>query len=131
MAEYTDEEVLLANQGRIEPGDYVVFKGNLVIKWVSKDVAKVNIIYEKKQGTTKTDTTIEQNIVSDTNNVNSYTWSVPFYGNPQYEYPIYRIKVVSTVSNNVVAYSNPFKVSVNMGSKGGKGKGKGGKGNEK
>lgn len=114
MAQYTDEEILFANQGRIEPGDYVVFKGNLVIKWVSKDVAKVNIIYEKTQGATKTDTNIAQNVVSDTNNVNSYTWLVPFAGNPQYVYPTYRIKIVSTVSNNVVAYSNPFKVSVDM-----------------
>ena len=114
MAQYTDEEILLANQGRIEPGDYVVFKGNLVIKWISRDVAKVNIIYEKTQGATKTDTNIAQNVACDTNNVNSYTWMVPFSGNPQYVYPIYRIKIVSTVSNNVVAYSNPFKVSVDM-----------------
>lgn len=114
MAYYTDEEILLANQGRIVEGDYIVFKGNLVIKWVSKDVAKVNILYEKKQNNITQEYVIGQNINSSQTTINSYTWNVPFSGNPQYEYPIYRIKVVSSITNNVVAYSNPFKVSVNM-----------------
>jgi hypothetical protein len=117
MADYTDEQILQANQGRIEIGDYVVFKGNLVLKWVSQDVNKVNIMYEKfMPGPPQTteEIMIVEDINSSSNNVNSYTWFVPFSGNPQYEYPIYRIKIVSTQSNNIVAYSNPFKVSVNM-----------------
>ena len=115
MADYTDQEIIDANQGRISEGEYVVFKGNLVIKWVSKDVNKVNVLYEKKQNNTTQDYLVGQNIDSNQNIINSYTWNVPFSGNPQHEYPVYRIKVVSSITNNVVAYSNPFKVSINMG----------------
>lgn len=114
MAQYTDEEIIVANQGRISEGDYVVFKGNLIVKWVSKDVNKVNILYEKKQNNITQDYSIVQNINSSHDTINSYTWNVPFSGNPQYEYPIYRIKIVSSTTNNVVAYSNLFKVSVDM-----------------
>ena len=114
MAQYTDEEIIAANQGRIEIGDYVIFKGNLSIKWTSQDVSTVNIMYEKRQANNIENIMIAENITS--NPVNTYVWVVPnsFSGNPQYEYPIYRIKVVSTESNNIVAYSNPFKVSVDM-----------------
>ena len=118
MAQYTDEEILQANQGRIVIGDYVIFKGNLTTKWKSNDVENVNIMYEKTQGGIKTDIMIAENVVSNPGVVNTYSFYVPFVGNPQYEYPIYRLKIVSSISNNVVAYSNPVKVSVNMGKTG-------------
>lgn len=114
MAQYTDEQILQANQGRISIGEYVIFKGNLVIKWESKDVDTVNIIYEKTQDGVSEDTIISENIASSSNMINTYTWHVPFYGNINYEYPTYRIKIISTISNNIVAYSNKFKVSINM-----------------
>lgn len=114
MAQYTDEEILQANQGRISIGEYVVFKGNLLIKWASQDVEAVNILYEKDQGELITDIMIAENISSTNIALNTYSWYVPFSGNPQQSYPTYRIKIVSTVSNNVITYSNPFKVSVIM-----------------
>lgn len=114
MAQYTDEEIKLANGGKIVDGDYVVFPGSLAIKWISKDVNKVDIKYEKKQNNTTQEYLIAGNVNSTSTSVNIYTWTVPFVANPQLDYPIYRIKVVSSVSNNVLAISNPFKVSVNM-----------------
>lgn len=114
MAQYTDEEILQANQGRIVIGDYVIFRGNIAIKWKSQDVENVNIMYEKTQGGITTDTMIAGNVTSNPEVVNTYSFYVPFVGNPQYEYPIYRLKIVSSISNNVVAYSNPVKVSVDM-----------------
>lgn len=112
MAQYTDEQILQANQGRISIGEYVVFKGNLLIKWVSQDVETVNILYEKDQGEIVTDIMIAEDVASTNILVNTYTWHIPFSGNPQQPYPKYRIKIRSTISNNVIAYSNPFKVSV-------------------
>ena len=88
--------------------------GNLLIKWLSEDVETVNILYEKDQGEIITDVMIAENVASTNTLLNTYTWYVPLSGNPQQTYPTYRIKIVSTVSNNVVAYSNPFKVSVSM-----------------
>ena len=111
----SDNQIIEKNLGKIENGDYVIFPGATVaIKWVSQDIENVNILYEKTIGGNTTTMNIVQNIPSNNSIINSYNVYVPFSlaGNPNYEYPIYRVKIIDTLTNNVVAYSNPFKISV-------------------
>ena len=84
MAQYTDEEILQANQGRISIGEYVVFKGNLLIKWVSEDVETVNILYEKDQGEIITDVIIAENVASTNTLLNTYICSFYIFAYPFY-----------------------------------------------
>lgn len=115
----TDEQILELNNGKIVPGDYVVVTGTpTAITYNTYDVGVVNIVLEK--------TSPDGNVEDVSGYLNStpilcqndvqpktFIWLSNINPDINQEYPIYRIKVVSSQPQGVIAYSNYFKISVN------------------
>jgi len=115
MAGITDEQILEWNNGKITPGDYVVLsKTRTVITYNTHNVNFVNIVLEK-DGVDIPGLLNGNNPIPCNNDQQPKTFSWLCNINPDinYEYPKYRLKVVSTQPSGVIAYSNYFKISVN------------------
>lgn len=113
----TDQEILQLNNGKIVPGDYVVVYGTTTtITYNTHDVGFVNIVLERN-GVDVTGYLNGTQPIICKNNVQpkTFTWLCSIRPDPSYEYPKYRIKVVSQEPQGVIAYSNYFKISLNNG----------------
>lgn len=113
MASIKDDKIIEVNVGRILPGDYVIFPGIQNINWIAHNVEKVNILYEIEMNNQVSEKIIESNYTCSSTEKNSYKWNMSnLTANVKYEYPKYRIKIIDASSDNIIAYSNYFKVSV-------------------
>lgn len=113
----TDERILELNNGKIVPGDYVVIYGyRTTITYNTHDVGFVNIVLEKN-GIDIPGYLNGNNPIPCMNSLQpkTFSWLCNINPDPNYEYPKYRIKVVSSQPPGVIAYSNYFKISVNDG----------------
>src|SRR3989344_793026 len=113
MSALTDEEVLTLNNGKISIGDYaVVSKSKITILFTTQDVPKVNAVLEKNGADVPGYLNVSPILCSNSKQ-NTFIWTCNInpMPNTNEDYPTYRIKLVSSDSNTVVAYSNYFKVS--------------------
>jgi hypothetical protein len=113
--QFTDKEIIEANNGKIVPGDYFVFPGRIPVSWKSHNIDKVNILYETILDGRITETQIIQNFKCSATEINNY--SIDFSKinvNVNAPYPRYRIKIVDSENGSIIIYSNYFKVSINI-----------------
>lgn len=113
----TNQEIYDLNKGRITAGDYFVVLGTKIdIIFTPYNINSVDIYLEKTEKSLEPYDILIQADVSCTSGVKTvYQWICDQSVNINDEYPIYRIKVVYSRSNSVIAYSNKFKIATSIG----------------